>query len=141
MRFRPTGLTLRAPLFDRQATPVRSFLVDLLDLVPGDDQRHRIVSVGPTGRSRRTLLRSLFTAGRFPHALRDLLSIVIPAPDGVFVAHLSKSETALEIRTFIDSKGANTDRKAVRDLMIQASEPLLESPLSASPAVELVSLD
>src|SRR5579862_4661393 len=72
---------------------------------------------------------------------RDLLSIVIPAPDGVFVAHLSKSETALEIRTFIDSKGANTDRKAVRHLMIQVSEPLLESPLSASPAVELTNLD
>jgi hypothetical protein len=43
---------------------------------------------------------------------------VIPAPDGVFVAHMSKTETAVEIRTFIDSKSLNTDRKAVRDLMI-----------------------
>jgi hypothetical protein len=72
---------------------------------------------------------------------RGLLSIVIPAPDGVFVAHMSKTENAVEIRTFIDSKSLNTDRKAVRDLMIQVSEPLLESPLSASPAVEFANLD
>lgn len=92
---------------------------------------------GPGG----TLLRSLSTAGRSPHALRDLLSIVIPAPDGVFVAHLSKTENAVEVRTFIDSKSLNTDRKAIRDLMIQVSEPPLESPLSASPAVEFANLD
>jgi hypothetical protein len=50
-------------------------------------------------------------------------------------------ENAVEIRTFIDSTSARTDRKAVRDLMIQVSEPLLESPLSASPAVEFTNLD
>jgi hypothetical protein len=66
---------------------------------------------------------------------RDELSIVIPAPNGLFIAHLSKEDNEVEIRTFIDDKSARDDRKIVRDLMMQVSEPLLNSPLSASPAV------
>ena len=72
---------------------------------------------------------------------RDELSIVIPAPNGVFIAHLSKEDNEVEIRTFIDDKSARDDRKIVRDLMMQVSEPLLDSPLSASPAVESAHLD
>jgi hypothetical protein len=72
---------------------------------------------------------------------RDELTIVIPAPDGLFIGLVSKTENAVEIRTFIDSRFAMTDRKVVRDLMIQVSEPLLDSPLSASPAVEFANLD
>lgn len=72
---------------------------------------------------------------------RDALSIVIPAPDGLFLAHLSKEEDAVEIRTFIGYKYARGDRKIVRDLMIQISAPLLDSPLSASPAAERAHLD
>ena len=72
---------------------------------------------------------------------RDDFLIVIPAPNGLFLAHLSKEEKAVELRTFIDDKSARDDRKIVRDLMMQVSDPLLESPLSASPAVEAVHLD
>ena len=72
---------------------------------------------------------------------RDALSIVIPAPNGLFLAHLSKEEKAVEIRTFIDDKSATDDHKIVRDLMMRVSEPLLEPPLSASPAVEAAHLD
>jgi hypothetical protein len=72
---------------------------------------------------------------------REELSIVIPAPNGLFIAHLSKEDNEVEIRTFIDDKSAREDRKIIRDLMLQVSEPLLNSPLSASPAVEDTHLD
>lgn len=72
---------------------------------------------------------------------RDDLSIIIPAPDGLFMAQPSKNEPGVEIRTFIDYEHTNDDRKMVRDLMIRVSEPLLESPLSASPAVEAAHVD
>jgi hypothetical protein len=67
-------------------------------------------------------------------ALREELSLIIPAPDGLFVAHFSKDEPTLEIRTFINHELVKEERKMARDLMIRVSEPLLNSPLSASPA-------
>jgi hypothetical protein len=72
---------------------------------------------------------------------RDDLSIPIPAPDGLFFGRLSKEERAVEIRTFINTKSASQDAKTVRDLMIQISEPLLHSPLSASPVVNETDVD
>jgi len=78
----------------------------------------------------------LFQAMSTDIDFRDELSIIIPAPDGLFMAQLSKTEHSAEIRTFIDHERTSDDRKMVRDLMIRISEHLLESPLSASPAVE-----
>jgi len=71
----------------------------------------------------------------------DELSVVIPAPDGLFMAQLSKTEHTVEIRTFIDYAHTSDDRKMVRDLMIRVSDPLLESPLSAFPAVAVAQVD
>jgi len=72
----------------------------------------------------------------------DELSMIIPAPNGLFVAQLSTTtEISVEIRTFINEAHTSDDRKLVRDLMISVSEPLLESPLSASPAVQIRHVD
>jgi hypothetical protein len=73
---------------------------------------------------------------------RKDMSTLIPAPDGLFIGQFSREQDGiLEIRTFIDTQTMSRERKSVRDLMIDISEPLLESSLSASPVAVLAGID
>ena len=59
----------------------------------------------------------------------------------VGIASFSQTEAVLEIRTFLDAQTLNKERRFVRDRMIEISEPLLESSLSASPAAVVAGVD
>jgi hypothetical protein len=64
-------------------------------------------------------------------------SPVLPAPSGLFLSELgAKNDIGIEIRTFINDLQLSAERKLVRDLMLKISDPLLRSPMCASPAVE-----
>jgi len=64
-------------------------------------------------------------------------SPIMPAPNGLFLSDLrSEHDRGTEIRTFINDFQMNAERKFVRDLMLNISDPLRHSPMFASPAAE-----
>lgn len=72
---------------------------------------------------------------------RGYIAPVVPAPDGLFLSKFRKDDKQIEIRTFVGVRDMSDERKYIRDLMIGISEPLLQSPMSVSPVVELGSVD
>jgi hypothetical protein len=60
---------------------------------------------------------------------------VIPAPSGLFMCEFSSSSKKIEIRTFIDDKLLTDDQLASKNMLIDVSSDLLNSPLSAFSAL------
>lgn len=72
----------------------------------------------------------------------DLFQLVIPAPNGIFLAKISDEKLPkVEIRTYVHDLQLSSDQMEIKKAMLEGTKLITNSPLSFLPLVEIMNID
>jgi hypothetical protein len=72
----------------------------------------------------------------------DYFQLIIPAPNGIFLAKISNDELPkVEIRTYVHDLQLSPDQMEMKNIMLKSTKSLANSPLSFLPLVEIMNVD